>query len=469
MQAPDAANCSGLTPRRRRPLWPWILAGALVLCLVVVPAIAWVLFSAVADRNLKAELAKLRASGAPLTLVEAAPPEVPADDNAAVLYEQAFVGLPQGDDAEQIAKFISSDEEKRAQASPEAVAEILSRHEVELRLLEQAAARPACRFPVNWEAGAHATFPHFKHIRNAAGILVARATVDAQHGRAGEALQSIRLIIRMSDHIAAEPILISQLVRISCQAMALDALKRVMGIAPLSRSDARRMYEALRRIDNMGPFTRAMEGERCASLWMFDAIVQDSKAARGINYDPNNPGGMPGRLLSSPLAPLWFPFLKQDEVYHIRHWNRIVELSRRPFREVRDDYSALEKRAHGLPWYALVTRLYAPAFSRITAQRDMATARIGLAEHALALRVYQDDTGSYPPSLTALREKVGWPLPEDPFSGKDFIYRREGNGYLLYSIGPNMKDEGGKDLHSPEARNIPYDKRPDDILWRMSR
>jgi len=32
----------------------------------------------------------------------------------------------------------------------------------------------------------------------------------------------------------------------------------------------------------------------------------------------------------------------------------------------------------------------------------------------------------------------------DLFSGKDFVYRRDGEEFTLYSIGPDLKDDGGK-------------------------
>jgi hypothetical protein len=35
-------------------------------------------------------------------------------------------------------------------------------------------------------------------------------------------------------------------------------------------------------------------------------------------------------------------------------------------------------------------------------------------------------------------------VPRDLFSGKPLIYRPAGNGYLLYSVGVNGKDEGGR-------------------------
>ena len=35
-------------------------------------------------------------------------------------------------------------------------------------------------------------------------------------------------------------------------------------------------------------------------------------------------------------------------------------------------------------------------------------------------------------------------IPEDLFSGKPVRYRRKGQGYLRYSVGPNQKDNGGQ-------------------------
>ena len=33
--------------------------------------------------------------------------------------------------------------------------------------------------------------------------------------------------------------------------------------------------------------------------------------------------------------------------------------------------------------------------------------------------------------------------PVDPFTGKPLEYRREGDGFLIYSAGPDGRDDGG--------------------------
>ena len=38
-------------------------------------------------------------------------------------------------------------------------------------------------------------------------------------------------------------------------------------------------------------------------------------------------------------------------------------------------------------------------------------------------------------------------LRVDPFSGQDFVYQRQGESFTLYTVGDNLKDDGGR--HDP--------------------
>jgi hypothetical protein len=48
------------------------------------------------------------------------------------------------------------------------------------------------------------------------------------------------------------------------------------------------------------------------------------------------------------------------------------------------------------------------------------------------------------------------------------VYRRIGKGYLLYSIGPDLKDDGGKPVDYGTAKP-PARQREGDIVWRVAR
>ncbi len=86
------------------------------------------------------------------------------------------------------------------------------------------------------------------------------------------------------------------------------------------------------------------------------------------------------------------------------------------------------------------------------------------------MAVYHAEHDSYPPTLDALKSADLPEIPTDPFSGKSLVYRTTGDGYLLYSVGFNLKDDGGvegKDTLSTIPKPHPSKGGgPDDIVVR---
>ncbi|HVL14230.1 MAG TPA: hypothetical protein VM529_16790, partial [Gemmata sp.] len=74
---------------------------------------------------------------------------------------------------------------------------------------------------------------------------------------------------------------------------------------------------------------------------------------------------------------------------------------------------------------------------------------------AYALAWYQQVHGHYPNTLAELAPVYLKQAPVDRFTGKSLIYKPTGTGYLLYSVGLNGKDDGGRTL---------TDQPPDDDL-----
>jgi hypothetical protein len=78
---------------------------------------------------------------------------------------------------------------------------------------------------------------------------------------------------------------------------------------------------------------------------------------------------------------------------------------------------------------------------------------------AFALAAYKCDNTSYPKSLDALVPKYLDKVPNDLFTDKQLVYRPSENGYLLYSLGPDGKDD--------EGRGNDDTPKGDDIAVRM--
>jgi hypothetical protein len=62
----------------------------------------------------------------------------------------------------------------------------------------------------------------------------------------------------------------------------------------------------------------------------------------------------------------------------------------------------------------------------------------------LALRCYRSGKGEPPAQLAQLVPTYLNRIPVDPFSGASFIYKPQGTNWLLYSVGLDKVDDGGK-------------------------
>jgi hypothetical protein len=75
-------------------------------------------------------------------------------------------------------------------------------------------------------------------------------------------------------------------------------------------------------------------------------------------------------------------------------------------------------------------------------KRAIARERLLMAE--LAVRCYQSEQGRPPLSLALLVPTYLQQVPLDPFNGRPLIYHPQGSNWLLYSVGEDGVDDGGK-------------------------
>ncbi|NBB94580.1 MAG: hypothetical protein GVY16_02460 [Planctomycetes bacterium] len=59
------------------------------------------------------------------------------------------------------------------------------------------------------------------------------------------------------------------------------------------------------------------------------------------------------------------------------------------------------------------------------------------------MAVYRAEHGDWPESLEQLLPEILQTVPPDPWSDGPLKYRREGDGFVLYSIGDDLEDDGG--------------------------
>ncbi len=411
-----------------------------------------------ARKELQAELDKIKVAGEPMTLEEIIPPEVPDEENAALLYQRAFEELSWSEGDVNILGNLgrSIAEPPRSEAPSMATIErIVANNTTALALLENAAKRPECRFPVDWSAGMAAQTPHLAELRLCALLLAAQTALQMERGEASEALHTIETGLSMCEAIRDEPNLISQLARYAITSILLRPL-RVALDEKVSTRACRGLFDYLAGMEFMQSLVRTLWAERVVGDGVFDVLRQDPE--RAMEEWPR-PGGGSGSGIYA--APLGHTILNVDEVMYLRLMARKIAAAEKSSWDSREELAEIDRRVEALSFPHIVTASLLPIYARSTATRDRAIARVGLAQVALVLKAYKNEKGEYPESLAQLPEVIEWAdLPEDPFSGQDFIYRREGEGFLIYSIGADLEDDGGK---------AEEDWEEGDIVWRCAK
>ena len=325
--------------------------------------------------------------------------------------------------------------------------------EENLRLLAEASRKPACfqRFhpelPINRQP-----VVHLNRIQQGANLLALDARRKAGEGRRDEALDSLMTEARIGFQLRQT--LIDQLVGNAVRNMAWPCLERLTMDSPPS-IDA--LERAAREIGEMAArrpsIQETLDTERLVGFGMLESSYTPAgfaKLAAERAQDSGRSG--PAWHESGPL-----PWAREACLHPLRRTREELEETYRLLSKgslTKADKDRLDRISQG----SLLLGETAQAFmkTRESTQRELACERG--TRILLRLRAHRLRKGAYPETLAGL----GRALPDDPYTGKPFVYRRlEGDKFLLYSTGPDGKDDGG----ATDSRDFPLFPKGADMLF----
>ena len=108
----------------------------------------------------------------------------------------------------------------------------------------------------------------------------------------------------------------------------------------------------------------------------------------------------------------------------------------------------------------ILSSMLLPALTRTFMQWAHHQAVVGEATIIAAVELYRLEHGVCPEHLEEISPSMLFAVPKDPFTGENFIYKKDGENFVLYSVGENLKDDGGVALIEGENR-----KEETDIIW----
>jgi hypothetical protein len=393
------------------------------------------------------------------------PPATPDLQNAAPLYQQAFAIL----DADPVIKEENSPLTTATTidvANP-AVTETLARHAATLDLIRRAADRDTCRFQRDWtRPSIGMLLPEMQSLRTAARLLVLDTRREAADGNAADALHDVARIQRIGRHAASEPILISNLVGIAIDTMALETLAQVL---PTLRKSDLAVLDApeIRDLVTTPPAMAShFYGEEAFGLAVFADMSDDQLGVTNLVDLLGNAQPQPSALPIPPLSLLYRVFFLPADLTGYRtimqKYQSAASRSAR-YPETMKDITAIETQMRdGRP--GLISSMMVPALGGVIKAQTRSVANHRAATALVAATKERLETGAVPETFDELAAQLVPPASRDPFTAdQPLVMTRTDDTLLVYSIGPDGEDDGGP--VTPGADKV---EGNDDIGLRMA-
>jgi hypothetical protein len=317
--------------------------------------------------------------------------------------------------------------------------------------------------------GIYLLIPDVQQLRSLAGALKVRMRGEVALGRFDDALRTAKTIFAMSRHLGEHPTFVGNLIGIAIAYNAISPLEEM-----LEQPGCPNLYWALTNLpDPFVSLDTAMQGEHMGIIqWMFrdlddGAPMPPDRLDRFIaEFDKLLKREFPLKLGEGLRT--WLGARTKDEGMVAAARRRLLEvgLSEAQVRlfpaeqvmlldmkrglEVRFDNAM--KTVHLPVWQVeTVTNRhkppdepaspvdeFVPAVGATVRIRTRLDQRIALLRHVEALRLYAAEHGG---SLPVQISDVTVPLPDDPFTGKPFLYEVNGNTAHLRGTAPSAEEK----------------------------
>jgi hypothetical protein len=361
------------------------------------------------------------------------------------------------------------------------VAALLDHNAPSLERLREAALRSRYFSPdVADESGEFALLNGVSEAREVGKQFAARAMLRLGEGDADAAWQDILTIYRLARLYSQRPFLVDRLVAATIEGIAHTRTVLFSQTADITTTQALQCRQQLRDLPPMPPMKDTINGER--AFWLIGlselAVRPDQQMVLEEQFMEN---ALPAdtlqeihsnRELMRRLAAM--KDLDWTEVFRLtnQRFDRAIEAISQPepliaLEAIRrldtnpDEASCPKPEAKPTNSFDTIDQLTPKAKAQCLEKMVHTTGLGGsltpcclcavrtaiqhdLAQVAFVLAAYRHDHQCYPKTLSELTPHYAETLPKDPLGTGDFKYLSDGEHYLLYSVGPNGKDDGGR-------------------------
>ncbi len=331
-----------------------------------------------------------------------------------------------------------------------AVLAVLGKYATNLDQLREFSARPDCQFTVPYERQMMAVPWHVIALRDVVNLLARRAAAELSLPDPGAALADAQLALRVVEYSRQQLWAGSSGMRVRLTLAAIqpvwEGLKGRAWTAP-QLTDLQKRLEALNVIADypaqvrmdalfMSAFVESLIPSRKSPVSMdLDMDELDHRALRFVRW----------------IYPVGWSLQDQASIRRFQFQRTETALENRS-QPARDRRAARLLFTSSDPFFPVfITPKVVEMAEDAAGGARFGQTVLNQAALACALERYRLDNGTFPETLAALSPRYVGKLPTDLNSGEPLKYRRTAEGqFILYSVGSNGIDDGGKP--SPRER-----------------
>ena len=278
--------------------------------------------------------------------------------------------------------------------------------------------------------------PHRLSLRESGRLVAAEAVCRAEDGDAAASGRSLVAGRRLSASLGTCVTPREVLIRLRLDRLFLDALERVVALCVLTGDDVARLRaEIARELDELS-LTAALRTERALTYRLAITDMQEEPeedAAEDLLPEQAPPAPEP-----------WWDLLEAHTSA-----DGLIEASMLPDREALIQLAEWEEQAEALREFRQLSSPLAPAGGPVLSQVVRTRTQLMVADVALALEQWRLDHPDEDPWvrwLDALVPAYMAGVPDDAYSDAPLRYARTDEGAVVYSVGPDGTDNGGRSM-----------------------
>jgi len=306
-----------------------------------------------------------------------------------------------------------------------------------LDLLKQADGMPKYEFPMHKPERVVGTqmlglvdFQRF-------GILLAsEAVYDFSTGKSKDALDESFLALRLGKRVSTGHFLITWLVGVAVESVGWKSLDRMTASGKLDEPTLKDIGRRLDESAGLGDLTRAFRHERIWTMKFLEDMEKLPPEQRAETFERMGVKGVKSEDIQWDVARK--NMTEAFDFYDTRAKKSVLEALR--------GENSIEafKKTRAKEWDTM-TRTFMPGLDKLFVTSGRGQVVFEALRIRVALERFKLAKGAYPRDLAGLVPQYLDKLPTDPFSGRPYGYRLEVDGnFLLWSVGEDLKDDGGK-------------------------